>query len=94
MSPTVHPHTIRHQLHLRKLMPRSALLAPGLGPQGGDAGALMSLTTRTGPVLVSASRGIAGVENRDMSIEAYKALVRDRIAAFAAMARPQSETDL
>ena len=78
---------------LRKLMPRSTLLAPGLGRQGGDAGALMSLTTKTGPVLVSASRGIAGVDDRDMPIEAYKALVRDRIVAFAAMARPQDKTD-
>ena len=77
---------------LRKLMPKSTLLAPGLGPQGGDAGALTSLTTKTGPVLVSASRGIAGVDDRDMPIEAYKALVRDRIVAFAAMARPQGQT--
>jgi len=86
-----HPEQARQ---LRKLMPRAALLAPGLGSQGGDAIALSSLTTTTGPVLVSASRAIAGVEDRDMSIEAYKALVRDRIAAFAAMARPQSKTDL
>jgi orotidine-5'-phosphate decarboxylase len=78
---------------LRKLMPRSTLLAPGLGLQGGDASALSSLATKTGPVLVSASRGIAGVEDRDMPIEAYKALVRDRIAAFAAMAKPQGKTD-
>jgi orotidine-5'-phosphate decarboxylase len=76
---------------LRKLMPRSTLLAPGLGPQGGDASALMSLATKTSPVLVSASRGIAAVEDRDMPIEAYKALVRDRVTAFAAMAKPQDQ---
>jgi len=74
---------------LRKLMPRSVLLAPGLGAQGGDAGTLSALTTQTGPVLVSASRGIAGVEDRDMPIEPYKTLVRNRIVAFAAAARPQ-----
>jgi orotidine-5'-phosphate decarboxylase len=73
---------------LRKLMPRSTFLAPGLGSQGGDASALSSLTTKTGPVLVSASRSIARVEDRDIPIEAYKALVRDRIAAYAA-AKPQ-----
>jgi orotidine-5'-phosphate decarboxylase len=69
-------------------MPRSTLLAPGLGSQGGNAQALASLTTKTGPVLLSASRGIAGVEDRNMPIEAYKALVRERIAAFAATAKP------
>jgi orotidine-5'-phosphate decarboxylase len=74
---------------LRKLMPRSTLLAPGLGAQGGDASTLIALTTKTGPVLVSASRGIARVEDRDMPIEPYKALVRDRIIAFAAAAKRQ-----
>jgi orotidine-5'-phosphate decarboxylase len=83
-----HPEQARR---LRALMPRSTLLAPGLGPQGGDASALASLTTKTGPVLVSASRGIAGVEDRDIPIEAYKVLVRDRIVAFAAMATPRGQ---
>jgi orotidine-5'-phosphate decarboxylase len=73
---------------LRKLMPRSPLLAPGLGSQGGDAQALATLTTKTGPVLLSASRGIAGVEDRNMSIDAYGALVRQRVTAFAATAKP------
>jgi orotidine-5'-phosphate decarboxylase len=77
---------------LRKLMPRSTFLAPGLGAQGGDASALSSLATKTGPVLVSASRGIASVEDRDMPIEAYKALVRDRIVAYAAATKPQGQT--
>jgi orotidine-5'-phosphate decarboxylase len=74
---------------LRKLMPRSTFLAPGLGSQGGDAGALSSLATKTGPVLLSASRGIARVDDRDMSIETYKELVRDRIVAYAAAAKRQ-----
>jgi len=69
---------------LRKLMPRSTFLAPGLGAQGGDASALTALATKTGPVLVSASRGIARVEARDEPIETYKALVRDRIVAYTA----------
>jgi orotidine-5'-phosphate decarboxylase len=75
--------------HLRKLMPRSTLLAPGLGSQGGDASALASPTTKTGSVLVSTSRGIARVEDRGMPIETYKALVRNRIAAYAAAVKPQ-----
>ena len=78
---------------LRKLMPRSTLLAPGLGSQGGDARTLSSLTTKTGPVLVSASRGIAGVEDREMPIEGYKTLVRDRIAAFAAATNLRGQID-
>ena len=78
---------------LRKLMPRSTLLAPGLGSQGGDASALSSLTTKTGPVLVSASRGIASVEDRAMPIETYQALARDRIVALAATATLRARTD-
>src|SRR5215471_2111816 len=80
-------------IRLRKLMPRSTLLAPGLGSQGGDASALSSLTTKTGPVLVSASRGIASLEDRAMPIETYQALVRDRIVALAATATPRARTD-
>ena len=78
---------------LRTLMPRSTLLAPGLGSQGGDASALSSLTTKTSPVLVSASRGIASVEDRAMAIETYQALVRDRIVALAATATLRARTD-
>jgi len=77
---------------LRKLMPRSTFLAPGLGSQGGDANALSLLTTKTGPVLVSASRGIARVEDRNMPIETYNTLVRDRIAAYAAAMSQVSQT--
>ena len=73
-------------VRLRQLMPRSTFLAPGLGPQGGNPTALSALTTETGPVLVSASRGIAGVDDRDMPIETYKALIRERIRAYAAAA--------
>src|SRR5216684_6707228 len=77
---------------LRKLMPRSTFLAPGLGSQGGDASALSLLTTKTSPVLVSASRGIARVEDRNMPIETYNTLVRDRIAAYAAAMSQVSQT--
>jgi hypothetical protein len=42
-------------------------------------------------VLLSASRGIAGVEDRAMPIDAYEALVRERIAAYATAAKPCPE---
>jgi orotidine-5'-phosphate decarboxylase len=77
---------------LRRLMPRSTFLSPGLGSQGGDARALASLATKTGPVLVSASRGIARVEDRDMPLEAYEALVRNRIATYAAATSQVNQT--
>lgn len=69
---------------LRRLLPRSVLLAPGLGEQGGDPAAITALATPSAPVLISASRGIAAVEDRGIPLEDYKALVRERIAAFQA----------
>jgi orotidine-5'-phosphate decarboxylase len=70
---------------LRAILPRSVFLAPGLGAQGGDGAASAALATPTGPVLVSASRGIAAVADRTIPHEAYEALLRDRIAHFQAV---------
>ena len=67
---------------LRAAMPQSIFLAPGLGAQGGDPVATAALATRTGPVLISASRGIAAVEDRKMSLECYAALVAGRLDMF------------
>ncbi len=67
---------------LRAAMPRSVFLAPGLGAQGGDPVAISGLATLTGPVLIPASRGIASVDDREMSLEQYIALVRQRIDRF------------
>jgi orotidine-5'-phosphate decarboxylase len=67
---------------LRRLMPRSVILAPGLGVQGGDGAALADLATPTSPILVSASRGIAATDRADLSPADYAALVTGRIAAF------------
>ncbi len=69
---------------LRELMPRSTFLAPGLGTQGGDPAAIASLATPSGPVLVSASRGIAAVSDRSISVESYRALIRQRVEEFRA----------
>lgn len=69
--------------HLRTIMPRSVFLAPGLGAQGGDpAQAMAAMATQTGPVLISASRGIAAVDDRSMSVEGYVQLVSARIHDF------------
>ena len=75
---------------LRALMPRAIILAPGLGAQGGDAGAIHALRgTRQGDLLVPVSRGLMRVEDRGISPEDYRALILDRIAAFkAAIAAP------
>ncbi|MGB3804413.1 MAG: orotidine-5'-phosphate decarboxylase [Sphingopyxis granuli] len=67
---------------LRTVMPRSVFLAPGLGFQGGDPRATSALATPTGPVLVSASRGVAAVEDREMPLDAYRALIRSRLDGF------------
>lgn len=70
---------------LRMLLPRSIILAPGLGAQGGDAAAIHSLRgTRRGDLLVPVSRGLTSVTDRSLSPDAYRNLVRDRIASFKA----------
>ena len=70
---------------LRMLLPRSIILAPGLGAQGGDAAAIHSLRgTRRGDLLVPVSRGLTSVTDRSLSLDAYRNLVRDRIASFKA----------
>ncbi|HVE22970.1 MAG TPA: orotidine-5'-phosphate decarboxylase [Acidocella sp.] len=67
---------------LRVAMPRSIFLAPGLGVQGGDPAIISSLSTQTGSVLISASRGIAAIDDRDLPLEEYVALVRHRLDGF------------
>ncbi len=69
-------------LQLRQSMPKSAFLAPGLGAQGAEPSELSALATPLGPVLVAASRGIAAVDDLDMSVSSYAELVRGRIDAF------------
>lgn len=80
---------------LRAAMPQSIFLAPGLGAQGGDPVATAALATRTGPVLISASRGIAAVEDRKMSLNCYVALLADRLdkfgSALGSIASPDRE---
>lgn len=70
---------------LRMLLPRSIILAPGLGAQGGDAASIHSLRgTRPGDLLVPVSRGLTRVDDRSLSPQAYRELIKDRIASFTA----------
>lgn len=75
---------------LRAIMPRSVFLAPGLGTQGGDPRAISALATPTGPVLISASRGVAAIEDRDMSLDDYGALIRTRLDQFRFALNPMA----
>lgn len=68
---------------LRMLLPRSIILAPGLGAQGGDAGSIHALRGRQlGDLLVPVSRGLASVADRQISPADYRELILDRIEAF------------
>jgi len=70
---------------LRTLLPRSIILAPGLGAQGGDAASIRSLRgTRPGDLLVPVSRGLTRPDDRDVSPTAYRAALLEKIAQFKA----------
>jgi orotidine-5'-phosphate decarboxylase len=76
------PHEARR---LRMLLPRSIILAPGLGAQGGDAASIHSLRgDRPGDLLVPVSRGLTRVDDRSLSPQAYRDLIQGRIASFKA----------
>lgn len=80
---------------LRMLLPRSIILAPGLGAQGGDAAGIHSLRgTRHGDLLVPVSRGLTSVTDRSLSSDAYRNLVRDRIASFKAALTRHADADV
>jgi orotidine-5'-phosphate decarboxylase len=78
--------TVPHEgRRLRQLLPRSIILAPGLGAQGGDAAAIHSLRGGIpGDLLIPVSRGLTRVDDRSISAEDYRQLVIDRIGAFKA----------
>jgi orotidine-5'-phosphate decarboxylase len=78
--------TVPHEgRRLRQLLPRSIILAPGLGAQGGDAAAIHSLRGGIpGDLLIPVSRGLTRVEDRKVTAEDYRRLVIDRIGGFKA----------
>ncbi|MBD8891269.1 orotidine-5'-phosphate decarboxylase [Roseibium litorale] len=68
---------------LRHLLPRSIILAPGLGAQGGDIASIHALRgPRPGDLLVPVSRGLTQVEDRGISLQAYRGLILERIDRF------------
>ncbi|WP_433762934.1 orotidine-5'-phosphate decarboxylase [Brucella anthropi] len=70
---------------LRHLLPRSIILAPGLGAQGGDVASIHSLRgTRPGDLLVPVSRGLTRVEDRNVSPAAYREMIMERTHRFKA----------
>ena len=70
---------------LRQLLPHSIILAPGLGAQGGDPGAIHSLRGDTpGDLLIPISRGLTRVEDRGISPASYRQTILDRLASFRA----------
>ena len=71
---------------LRQLLPNCVILAPGLGPQGGDPAALNALRgSRRGDLLVPVSRGLLRVDDRSISLDDYAALIKTRIDQFKTM---------
>jgi orotidine-5'-phosphate decarboxylase len=76
--------TVPHEgRRLRQLLPRSIILAPGLGAQGGDPAAIHSLRGNIpGDLLIPVSRGLTRVEDRRISAEDYRQIVIDRISGF------------
>jgi len=70
---------------LRQLLPRTIILAPGLGAQGGDPASIHSLRgTIPGDLLVPVSRGLSRVEDRGISASDYRQLMLSRIEGFKA----------
>jgi orotidine-5'-phosphate decarboxylase len=71
---------------LRAIMPDSILLMTGFGAQGAEAESV-SAVRRTGSpgVLVPASRGVTYTTVENITLDAYAALIQQRISAFQAV---------
>ncbi|MGV7218590.1 orotidine-5'-phosphate decarboxylase [Bradyrhizobium sp. UFLA05-112] len=78
--------TVPHEgRRLRQLLPRSIILAPGLGAQGADPSAIHSLRGNTpGDLLIPVSRGLTRVDDRRLSANDYQQLLVHRISALKA----------
>ncbi|WP_421405378.1 orotidine-5'-phosphate decarboxylase [Agrobacterium fabrum] len=76
--------TVPHEgRRLRMLLPRSIILAPGLGAQGGDSRSIHALRGKLqGDLSVPVSRGLTRVEDRGISAATYRDLIQERISAF------------
>lgn len=70
---------------LRQLLPRSIILAPGLGAQGGDIAAIHALRgSHMGDLLVPVSRGLTRIEELDGPLDLYRSTILERVAQFKA----------
>ncbi|TIR48035.1 MAG: orotidine-5'-phosphate decarboxylase [Mesorhizobium sp.] len=71
---------------LRRMLPYSIILAPGLGPQGGDPTTIHALRGHSqADLLVPVSRGLTRTEDRSMSLKLYSQLLLTRIAGFKSL---------
>ncbi|WP_453947323.1 orotidine-5'-phosphate decarboxylase [Bradyrhizobium sp. USDA 372] len=71
---------------LRSLLPNAIILAPGLGPQGGDVTALNALRgSHPGDLLVPVSRGLLRVDDRSIALDEYEQLIKERLELFKAV---------
>lgn len=82
--------TLPHEgRRLRQLLQRAIILAPGLGPQGGDPTTLQSLRGgQVGDLLIPVSRGLVRAEDRTIALADYRQLIVDRLADFRMQTRP------
>ena len=70
---------------LRHLLPNAIILAPGLGPQGGNPTALNALRgSRPEDLLVPVSRGLLRTEDRAISLSDYEMLIKERLEQLKA----------
>lgn len=68
---------------LRKLMPDSIMLAPGLGAQNGKPEDISVLRRPDiSGVLVPVSRGVTKTDNLAISLDAYATLINERVSGF------------
>lgn len=75
---------------LRRQLPNSIILAPGIGAQGGDVATIHALQgAHIGDLIVPVSRGLTRIGDRSIDLEEYRAVLLDRIAYYKALvARP------
>lgn len=70
---------------IRKLLPRSILLVPGIGAQGGDPEAVRALFDQDGNgAIVNSSRAITFPKTRSQTEVEWRAAMRDAAASFVA----------
>ncbi len=75
---------------LRRHLPNSIILAPGMGAQGGEVATIHALQgAHIGDLIVPVSRGMTRISDPSISLDEYRAVLFDRIAHYKALvARP------